>query len=67
VTSRVRKPKLVGGEDTILKIRHLAHIQYKEEAAGALLAGERVFLISAPAYSSCKAREGWKLGLLSRI
>jgi hypothetical protein len=43
VTSRVRKPKLVGGEDTILKIRHLAHIQYKEEAAGALLAGERTF------------------------
>jgi len=39
-----RKPKLVCGEDTILKIRHLAKIQCtKEEAAGALLAGERTF------------------------
>jgi len=56
-----RKPKLVCGEDTILKIRHLAKIQCtREEAAGALLAGERTF--SSFLHLHIKAREAWESG-----
>ena len=56
-----RKPKLVCDEDTILKIRHLAHIQgTKEEAAGALLVSERTFSLFLHVH--IKAREAWELG-----